>query len=300
MAFLACFLVHCSRCDTETAPAPSASAVALLPPTTPRGLLAEFVVPRPDTLWGVARDLVAAYAPALPREGALALVHGLGLPLAAAGLFELGSPLAGVLTRDASGQLVWTWAVQLKSGREMLAHLTTGSTPPFTVGAASSGVTGLVPSTTNARYSLAVFQNHLIVSSAPEPARDNARFVVEAARRRPVPAAGLVVTARQPQLKEQVVELLRSKWRAYQAELRESEAQARRERGRPPDFADPEAVLKLLNSAAEASFEVLATSKELTLAGSFVGSDLVLSLETLPEVTGRAQDLVKGQVIGTA
>src|SRR5690606_29318857 len=118
VALMACFLVHCSRCETETLPAPSASAVAPEPPAAPRRLLAEFVVPRPGAVWSVARDLAAAYSPVLPREGALALAHGLGLPVTAAGLFELTAPITGVLTLDAQGQVVPTFAIPVKSGRE--------------------------------------------------------------------------------------------------------------------------------------------------------------------------------------
>ena len=305
-AFLACGLVQCDRCDSAPAPAPTASVVAPQPPVAPEGLLAEFVVPRPDSLWGAIRELAAGYAPALPHEGALGLVHGLGLPLAAAGLFELKLPLLGVLTRDASGQVVATAAIPVTSGRELVALLTTGAAPPFVAKAGSSGVTLLAPNAQltakapGSSYHLAVFRNHLIVSSAREQALGSARFLVEVASQRSLPDATLAVTAREAQLKGPLLELLRARWRAYQAELRASEEQARRDRGRPPDFADPEAVLTALNSGVEAVLGALASTHELTLRARVVAGDLELSFQAPPSATGPVRNLVSGLTTGSA
>lgn len=298
-ALTACFSVHCSRCGTETPPAPSASVVVPAPPAAPRGFVADFVVPRPATLWGALREILGARFPVLPREGALAVVHGLGLPLATAGLFELESPMLGVLTRDTAGSVTPTAAIRLKSGRELVALLTTGATPPFAGETSASGITELVPRGTEAAYGLAVFRNHLVVSRDREQARQNARFLVEVVAQRPPPDAAGVLTARQPQLKGPLLEALRSRWREYEAELRASEAAARRERGRPPDFADPEAVLTSLNAGVEALLAVVASSREITLSARFFGGDLVLGVEALPEASGAARDLVNEQVVGS-
>ncbi len=296
---MACFSVHCSRCDTTTEPAPSASAVAPSPPTAPRGLVAEFVVPRPATLWGALRESLSARVPLLPREGAVAVVQSLGLPLSAVGLLELESPLQGVLARDSDGQVIPTVAIPVKSGRELVALLTTGGAPPFVPESAASGVIALAPKAAPAGYGLAVFRNHLVVSNTRDRARESARFLVEVAAKRPLPEAACVLSARQPQLRGPLLELLRARWRAYEAELRESEAAARRELGRPPDFADPEAVLALMNAGVEALLAVVATSQQLTLSVRFSDGDLLLALETLPEATGAARELVQGQVSGS-
>lgn len=297
---MACFLVHCSRCETETLPTPSASAVAPEPPAAPRRLLAEFVVPRPGAVWSVARDLAAAYSPVLPREGALALAHGLGLPVTAAGLFELTAPITGVLTLDAQGQVVPTFAIPVKSGRELVATLTTGAAPLFAAEASSSGVTALAPKAPKGGLDLAVFRNTVVVSSVRGEARQNARFLVEVVRERPRPDAALAVTAPESALDGPLTRLLRARWHRYRAGLREEEAQARRERGRPPDFADPEAVLALLDGGVEALLAVLATSKELTVEVRFEDRELSLSVETLPKAAGPAKDLVQKQITGSA
>jgi len=188
----------------------------------------------------------------------------------------------------------------VRSGRELVALLTTGAEPPFVARLSEADVTGLEPKTLNPSYHLAVYRNHLVVSSAAEQTLASARFLVEIARKRPLPESQLAVTSHQPELRSRLVPLLRSRWRAYQAELRETEEQARRERGRPPDFADPAAVLGLLDAGVEALIGVLATSKELTLAARFRGGDLELSLDVLPEATGKAKDFVQARAVGSA
>jgi len=268
-------------------------------------LLAELVVPEPEALWRATRDWAAARAPALPVHGALGFVHAVSLPTEVAGRLDLESPLWGALSTEDAGTVDVTLAVHVTSGRELLAQLTSGATPQFVAEALDSGVTRLKAHATpigaaKPAFHFAIFRNHLIVSTSPEQAHHSARFLVDVVGKRPRPEGALVLSARQPTLKGSLVELARSKWRAYRQELRESEERARQQLGRPPDFGEPGAILAALDSGVEALLGVLATSREVTLGVRFAGEDVRFGFEALPEVTGAAHDLVQGQVVGSA
>lgn len=294
------FCLHCSRCDSkpEANPPPSPKPP---PATLPLPLLGSLVIGEPQSLWSVLRRVSGAWGAALPTQAALGLAGGLGLPTLMAGSFDLASPVVGAVMVSASKEPIVVLAVHVTSGRELVAQLTSGKAPPFAGKRLEYGVTVLERVNEHQRaFPLCVYKNYLVVGSSAETVCAAARFLVERLAQQKPPAGLLVMRAEQRSLQGPLSDLLQARWAAYHQQLRAAEKNARAVKGRPPDFANPAAVMGALGTFVDALLALLATTKEATVRLDVNDDDWSVHVEATPMAKGAFAELLSDQSVGTA
>lgn len=300
---LLCIVLACSscaRCDSTSEG--SAPPVAQPPPAKlPLPLLAEVVAPEPQSLWNALRLVSGPWGAALPSQAALGLAGGLGLPTLTASALDLASPAVGVLMLSAEQDPIVVLAIHLRSGRELVAQLTSGKAPPFVGKPLQYGVTPLerLDKRKNG-FALCVYRNYLVVGSTDEATGGAARFVVEELAQKKHPDGLVVFRAGHDAVAGPLSSLLRARWASYHQELRSAAAKARAVQGRPPDFGDPTAVMGAFGTFVDAVLALLASTDEVTARIDVQGDDWRLHVEAIPQAKGALAELLSNQKVGAA
>ncbi len=288
------------RCESQKPEKSAIASSAPQPPRPPAGLVAELGAPDPQELWERVREVAGSKAAAAPQSLALALAQWLGFPLNAAGAFDLSAPMSGALIESAKKSVTPVVLVHVRSGRELIAQLTTGQSPPFNA-RPMQRVTELMPAGPTGDVHLSVFENYLVVSPDASVSESTARYLAGLASRRPVPSDLLVLKAAKAQLAGPLSELLTRWWNGIRANLEASQKQASAQQaGRPPDFGEPSAVQGALGVGIDALLALVDSSRELTVGLMPTSGHWTLRATLLPEARGAAHDLVTEQVIGSA
>ncbi len=187
----------CSRCAAERAP-----VVEEALPAAPPGMVAEFFLADLPATWAAARELTGVGA-LFPVDPAVLLARVLGLRVELAGQLDTTAELAGVLLSpppkpgaptDLTGAPLDGAApvlgFALRSGRELLAALTTGADAQYVAVQAPGGLVELRPAAgakVPASPLLGVVGNRLVAALDPEALRVAAGYV---ARTLPATRAG--------------------------------------------------------------------------------------------------------------
>ncbi len=290
-----------AACRSEGGSAPLASAAPAEAPV-PASLLAELSLGNPQETWRRLRLLGGAGAEALPVSLPLLLLTSLSLPPSAAGSIDGALPMVGVLLSGPEGQPDAVVGIHVTSGAELVATLSLGASAKFRAKSLGTSLIELepVPSTDPVRPAgvLGVSGNYLLVATRGEALVAAGRFVAQSVARRARAEPGLGVRASERVLARSVAGTLREVWRARQRSLAER-AQAQREtKGRPADFADPEALLAGADNMVESFLGVLESSREISLGVTAEEDRLRLELVLVPGQEGAAALLANELVVG--
>lgn len=229
------------------------------------------------------------------------LATALELSPAAAGSLDETVPMVGaLLTRSDTPEPDLILGLHVVSGAELSASLTLGSDAKFRRVELGPRVIRLVPApgARELAYALGVSGNYLLLATRVEALRDAARYVAERVSSRARTAPGISLAASGQILREKLGPRLRELWQARRATLAERDQAVRKQKGRAPDFADPEVILSGVDQTLELWFGVLESAKELTLSATPLGDRLRLELALVPGADGAAAALARDAVVG--
>jgi hypothetical protein len=240
----------CERCSREE---PLVQVRPPPPPARPAELAAEFVIADSPTHFRALRPLFGAPASLLPAGPELALSTLLGLDALSAGSFELSRPVVGGVLLSAPGAAELVTAFPITHGREFVARLTSG--PAASHRLESKGDSSFLIPVDPGQRTFAVIGDSLLVGPRSGLERVGPYLGRNLLLR---PASG------PPRLDLTPAALSDAARRAWQQRRRELAAlaqQTQRSRGRPADFADPEAVLGALDTWIESLISRFAAAK---------------------------------------
>lgn len=299
---LACALAACSSCGKdEQAPAPGASAaVDLSPVPEPEGLVAELFVAKPDQTWKRIRALAGGPVNLLPANYPVLVTTLLGLPPTSAGAFDADVASVGAVVSPAPDQLAVVLGIHVKSGRELIAALTTGNDPRFAAKMdAASGVTLLEPKRGAVDMALGMVGNHLIAAQTEDHLKRFGPFVARTLPKRELPAEGIVANVPKKALSGPLAKKVRARWKAFSTELEQQDRKNREQRGgRAPDFGDPLVALRGVGAAVEGIAKALESSRHGRLVVLPRDDRLEARLELETEPGGDAARALEQMAVG--
>lgn len=287
-------------CQSKRTPAPAASA-RLPEATAPSGLVAELSIGNPKQTWAALRRLGGGTAQALPSSLPVLLATALEIaPTAASSLDEAVPMVGALLSRSDAPEPDLILGMHVVSGAELVASLTLGSDAKLRRVELGPRVVRLVPAP-GAReppYALGVSGNYLLLSTRVDALRDAGRFVAEGVSSRARTAPGIALSAKRQVLQEKLVPRLRELWQVRRAALAERDQAVRQQKGRAPDFADPEVILGGVDSTLELWLGVLESAAELTLSATPLDDRLRLELSLVPGADGKAAAFSREAAVG--
>jgi hypothetical protein len=264
-------------------------------PSVPTGLLATISVPSPRALYAGVRALGGSRARALPASPELTLAAGLGLPARIAGALEFDRPLAGAILASDVGAPSVVIACRVRSGNELVLALSGGTKPEWrAVREANSGLTVLTASDGSA---FGVIGDWLVLASAPGELASAGPYVARVLGARP-PAETAVRIEVAGSAFDGLAGALRARWAASRASSALLAARTQADAGRPADFADPEAILRVADGAVASLGELVASSRAAVVTLSLGSARAELALEVEPTPGGAADAATRRLVTG--
>ena len=290
------------------APSGSSAAVALPVLPEPTGVLGELSLAHPDATYRALRELGRPLSSLLPAGFPMFAATLAGLPPLSADSFDADLPAVGLLVQGANGEPGWVLAAHVLSGPELVAKLTTGDHAPFrALTSGAPGLKALEPSAASgttpppAAFSLAVFDNYLLVGSSAELLVAAGPYTARMLPRHPPAQSPIALRFTERALSSNVVPALRALWAGYRTRLAHLDQSDRSAHGgRAPDFADPAQVILGADAVVESLFALLegASALELDLAPFANRLDLTLVLE--PEANSEVQQKLATLAPGNA
>jgi hypothetical protein len=295
-------LFGCSSCGNGGEPtATTAPAEDLSPVAEPDGVVAEVLMGQPDQTWKRLRAITGGPVNLMPVSYPVLVATLLGLPPTVSGAFDTDVPTVGAIVAPGPDEVTAVLAMHVKSGRELVAALTTGAQAKYAAKLdAASGVTVLEPKTaSNALAALGVVGNHLIAAPKAELLTRFGPFVARTLPKRTMPSEGIVATFSKKGLATSVAGRLRARWKAYAGELQTADRKNRDlHGGRAPDFGDPMVALAGVGSAVERLALVLESSKQAKLTLVPRDDRLEAKLDVEPEPGGAAAKAIADMTVG--
>lgn len=250
----------CRGCD-ERAPT-EGGAVAPSPVPEPAGLVAEFVVAKPNSTWQKVRTLAGGSAQLLPQGFPLLVASLLGLPIKAAELVDSEVPLVGAVAIEGEGEAERLVAgVHVRDGARFVAALTEGAEARYAARVDTTPMLTLLEPKPPAPPGLAlgVLGNYVLVGREAEALRRVGPYVARTLSTRPASEGDdLALVAKRRGLTGAVRGRLERLWGATKAMLEASERREReRHGGAEPTFADPVAALAKADATVSGLLGVL-------------------------------------------
>ncbi|MGC4092172.1 MAG: hypothetical protein QM756_30675 [Polyangiaceae bacterium] len=281
-----------NACRKQPAPEPAPPP----PPARPREVMLEAWLPEPQALWPRLRALSGSLESVLPRAPELAVAGFLGVSALNANSFDLGSPVVlSWLAGDAPGLVL---GVHLQSGAELVAKLTTGSTP--THRAERRGPLQLLFSNPSpSQFAFAVEGDTLLVG--PQPAVERVGDYVARGLARSAPTQGPIgAFVPGDSLKRLLVPALFAALQVGRAELGAALEREQATRGRPADLAEPAVLLDWFDAGLRYGLSLLSSAREARAELNLAEPLNELSLRLLPESQGAAQELAASSAAADA
>lgn len=256
------------------------------PPSAPADLIFEGTLGEPEAFHLALRTpmVPAALAP----HWASTAVALMDLPRGVGERLDPKGPLlvAGV---GSKASIVPVYAARVLSGEEIVALLTLGNAAPRRAQRRPDGVV-LLPEAGagKAASALAVVDRFVLASPSADALERSAAYVARSLSRRADEARGLWLSTPKAALAGPLRALLAERWSLGRAELERAARELARERGRAADFAEPAAVLGIVDGAVRELLEVIASSRALSMSVQPFDERLELTLELQPEDAGAA------------
>jgi hypothetical protein len=299
-AIVAVAATACGKKDDGTPDA--AAAVDMSPVAAPEGVLAELYLSKPDETWKRMRALAGGAAMLLPASYPMLVTSMLGLAASVAGSIDPDVPTVGVVTSTSPEQASVVLAIHVKSGRELVAALSTGNDPMFrTSPDAASGITLLDPILPRGKQDLhlGVLGNYLIAASTRDELVRAGPFAARTLPTRDPKADGLIGTLEGASLKGPIASTLRNRWKRVASELDAADRKKReQEGGRAPDFGDPKVALGKIGSTVEELIASIESSRRGRVSLVPLADRLDARIELEAEPGGALARALEGMVIG--
>jgi hypothetical protein len=293
----------CEKKSPAGQPSPSASASASLAAVpAPAGLLAEVFIPHPSRMWGALRKTAGTSLRWFPATFPMAVGTLLGLPAHVVTLMSEDLPVVGALASASSRPLVGVVGIHVRSGREVVAVLTTGNAASHEAQPTTPG--GLtVLSRKHPKGSggtvLGVLGNYLLVGTSPSDLERLGPFVARTLPKRKMTASALSVVTPAAALEGPAAEWLERQWQAYRKTLERKDLKNRvAHGGRAPDFGDPAAALMGIDAVAKAVTQVLRSARAAELHLDVEPDGVSVLLQVSARKQGAAARLVEEMAVG--
>lgn len=253
-------------CRGKEAPAPAASTT-LPEVAAPAALVAELSLGNPKETWSRLLRAGGDLAQALPSSLPVLLATSLSLPPAAAGTLDESVPFVGVvLSQPGSSEPDVVLGVHVTSGPELVASLTLGDGAKFRRVELATRVVRLVsaPGAPELDGALGVSGNYLLLASRVDALRDAGRYVAESVAKRARTEPGFSFSTSQGVVAGALSRRLRDLWQSQRGALAARARAEQQAKGRPADFAEPEALLSGADSVMDSWLSVLESSRALS------------------------------------
>jgi hypothetical protein len=258
LAILLLLFAGCTKRHETPAPAASQQPAEVAPPA---GLVAELTVPDPRRLWASLRKLGGSRAEHFTSNFELAFFFAFGLPPRIAGYVRPDTPVVGVVLAAPGQDATLVIGVRTVRGAELVQALTRadggyraerdGSLELF-VGPPDEPPLGIV-------------DDWLVTSRDAKSLRAAAAYLARTLGPRRAPDAPLTLSVSRGALGGILTQTVKERWASLKTALDAQAREMQKERGRPADFAEPDAVLALGDGAARSLVELLSSSERLTL-----------------------------------
>jgi hypothetical protein len=254
------------------------------------------MIQRPGKTWQALRQLGAGSVSWLPATFPMLAATVLGLPATAASQIREDAPLVGAVADAASEHPRFAVGIRVRSGRELLALLTTGNTPSHqTQPDPSSGLMLLTARSAQAGepVALGLLGDTLLVASRAPDLKRLGPFVARTLPTAKPLRGSISAVVRQAALAGPVAHRLLALWQTYRAELQRTDYENRQKHGgRAPDFGDPAAALLGMDAVVRSLVELLRSSQQLTLAVEPLPGRLEAQLGLYAQSKGAAAELL--------
>ena len=293
----------CEKKSPDSQPVPSASASASLSPVpAPAGLVAEVFVPHPARTWSALRKTAGSSLRWFPATFPMAVGTLLGLPAHVVTLLSDDLPVVGAVASTSGRPPTVVLGIHVRSGREVVAVLTTGNSATHEARPASpGGVTVLSPKNAPGPSGpvLGVQGNTLLVGTSPSGLEQVGPFVARTLPTRKMPASALSVVVPASALEGPAAEWLEQEWQVHRKALEQKDLKNRvAHGGRAPDFGDPAAALMAMDAAARGVTEVLRSARAAELHLDPKPDGMRVLLRITARERGAAARLVQDMAVG--
>jgi hypothetical protein len=251
----------CSSCRKATPPEETVPATLVVdaPVAAPEGLLAELVVPAPDETWGKLQRGIGGATALFPTTtgGLICAVAGIDPSLGSE--IDGASPVYGALAQD-QDDVAYALAVKLVEPRRAQTVLVDAEGARYAA-KEEAGMTILsAKGGAPLRTAIALARGgYLIVAGKAADLTRLGPYVHRTLPKRPLPATSAAIEIPHAALAGAVKTKLLSDWAAFRADKEAQDAKMRREHGgRAPDFADPRAILGIIDGVVQSRVALLA------------------------------------------
>ncbi len=263
----------------------------------PGGLLLEASLRDPDGAWSrLQQGAGGAFAVLPPTLGQLACAW-LGLDEALGALVDgHATAYAVAVERPRAGDIGWALALRLtESGARRMAMPMAAGEAGFSE-RVERGMHVFTRTDPPLPAAIGIAQGWLVVARDGHDLLESGPYVVGtlAARESRAASASLVAIAPHDALVGPIAAALSSSWQAARAWLLEQGRSERaRHRGRSPDFADPEAIVAVLEQAAEGPLATIAGARALRIEAETGADDVTVDVRAIPGDVGDASASVE-------
>ncbi|MBN2193160.1 MAG: hypothetical protein JW751_10125 [Polyangiaceae bacterium] len=294
--------VPACRCTEPPPAATSASAIPAEEIPAPPGVMAEIFIPHPEVAWGRMQPVIErALGFGLPNFAAVA-VELFGIPAAYAPGVTLERPVTGVVVDATPPRFVMAWP--LRSGRELVAALTTGREPTHRASEASDRTVTVLEPVTGTRANrpvIGVNGNHLLVGGRAEDLARFGPYVARALGRRVMPTGPIEIVVPRAVLRDIVSDRIGERWARERERLESLDRQSRAQRGgRSPDFGEPTATVAAMGEAVGYLQNLVRSSEEVRFTVDVGPDRVVIYGDVVPLAQGAARELMVSLPAGDA
>jgi len=298
-------LAGCSSCGEQPNASEDAAVAELSPVPEPADLAGEIFVSKPDETWTKVRAVGGGAARLLPQSFGLLMTTLLGVRAAIADYIDADLPMTGVLlSGDKGTEPGVVLAVHVKSGRELVTGLSSGADARYSARPdAATSITLLDPKPGKAseEVALGVLGNYLLVSRHSADVLKGGPYAARTLPKQSAPAHPVSVKLKKSALAGPLARLLKDTWKAKRAELvKADQANRQRHGGRTPDFGDPAAALRGIDSAVEGLAAVLESAEGGTLTLDPFEDRVELTLSVRAGAKGAAAEMIADMSVGDA
>jgi len=295
----------CSSCgDKTTTGADAGTQVDLAPVPEPEGLIGEIIIAKPSEAWARLRELGGPAVRLLPQSFGMLTTTLLGLPATTADYVDVDLPLTGAVIDVGSAEPAVVLAVHVKSGRELIARVSTGADAAYSARADEPNALTLLepkPGKASNDVAIGVIGNYLIAARHSADLSKGGPFAARTLPKRPPPAEPIRIDLKKAALTGPIAKRAREAWSRVKGELEQKDQSNRTQHGgRAPDFGDPAAALSGANSAVEGLIAVLESSASGRIVIEPFPDRLDARVELEAEKSGAAQEMLSTLATGDA
>lgn len=305
---VALFFGGCSSCHKDAPTGESVSAVLAVeaPVPAPEGLLGDLVVPAPDATWGKLQRGIGGATALFPTTTGGLICALAGIDPSLGSEIDGASPVYGAFAQDHTqdhDDLAYAFAVKLVEPRRAQTVLVDAEGARYSA-KQEGGMTVLSPKGgASLRTAIAIARGgYLIVAGKAEDLARLGPYVHRTLPTHALPPSSALLEVPHVALAGTVRTTLLADWAAFRADKEQQDALMRKEHGgRAPDFADPKAILAIVDGLVQTRVALLADLERAKVAVEVGDADIKAELTLVPTSgDGPASQLVASMHPGDA